>query len=129
VFTLEDLGKMSHADLVRFRDLYKSDDYMQGILAPYEHRAFAREWVKDTKGNAALSLPFAIPAYQAAKALGLGGADATPPSLEQAVEGFRGLGEGLSSLTMSDLVPGYGQDINEYRAARRERIRRQKGAQ
>lgn len=80
-----------HAALYQGREGKSREE--QNVLASQEHRAFAKEAVAE---NPALALPIsaAIPLYQGAKALGL-----TPsrsePSLEQATEAFKGIGEGL----------------------------------
>jgi hypothetical protein len=87
----QNLAKMSHSDLYRMRSQYPQS---QGLLAPYEHRAFAREWAQESPVMAGLSLPFAIPAYSIYKALGLGNAR-SPVSLEEIKQGYAGLGEGL----------------------------------
>ena len=67
----------------------------QAALAPFEHRAYAREFAQDRPLAAAISLPVAIPAYTAAKALGLTDAR-SPASLEEMKQGFKGLFEGLN---------------------------------
>ena len=63
----------------------------QGQIAPYEHRAFAREAVSE---NPWMALPIAagIPMYQAYK--GLFGAR-SGNSMDQVIQGFKGVGEGL----------------------------------
>jgi hypothetical protein len=68
---------------------------MQRLLAPFEHQAFAREWTRENPYLAVPSLAAAIPVYQGAKLLGLGGPDATPASLDQLFAGYRGMMEGL----------------------------------
>lgn len=85
------LSQMSHSDLYRMRQNYPD----QNAIAPYEHRAFAREWAQESPVAAGLSLPFAIPAYSLYK---LFGADArSQPSMEEIMQGYKGLGEGLLS--------------------------------
>lgn len=66
----------------------------QDRIAPYEHRAYARERVKDDPLNAP-GLAVAIPAYQLAKALRLVGSR-TRPSLDQVTQGYKGIWEGLT---------------------------------
>lgn len=90
-----DLARMSLAELTAARDTPGAD---QAKLGPYEHRAFAREAAAQEPLKSAVSLPFAIPAYSAAKALGLTGKDAqtSPASFEEMKQGFIGLGEGLT---------------------------------
>jgi len=94
----DQLAKMSHQDLLAMRMQPNVD---QSYLAPYEHRAFARETVEQ---NPAMAVPMltSIPAYQIAKVLGLGSDDTikTPPSLNQAVQGGVGVFEGLMKRQM-----------------------------
>jgi soluble lytic murein transglycosylase-like protein len=82
----------SHAALYMERDKATTKE-QQNALASKEHRAFAREAVAE---NPAMALPIAaaIPLYQGAKALGVT-ASRSDPSIAQAVEGLRGVGEGL----------------------------------
>jgi hypothetical protein len=87
------LASMSHAELYMKR-AYSKSKAEQDRLAPYEHRAFAREFARESPGKAAVSLPFAIPAYTAAKALGLQ-RTRSGASLEEMKQGFKGLAEGL----------------------------------
>lgn len=84
------------ADLVALRNRYPGDAMMQSLLAPLEHRAYARElWKVDPVQAAAMV--GAIPAYQGAKALHLTPSDesSTPASLDELFAGFQGLIEGL----------------------------------
>ena len=87
-------ANMSHADLLNLRNSLSDTDPRHKELAPYEHRAFAREWAQESPLLASASLPFAIPAYTAAKALGAVSAR-SPASLDELTQGYRGLGEGL----------------------------------
>ena len=90
-----DYGSMTHAQLVSLRDALSPTDPQQDVLAPYEHQAFARQWTEDSPVLAPLSLTFAIPAYSAAKALGLerGRSDA---SWNEMLSGYRGMAEGIA---------------------------------
>ena len=90
-----DYPEMTHEQLAVLRERAAADPEMQRLLAPFEHQAFAREWTRESPWLAGMSLPAAIPAYQLAKLLGLGGEEATPASWEQLLRGYRGLGEGL----------------------------------
>lgn len=97
-----DLPSNSAADLIAAREMLKGrDPGMFQMLAPFDHRAFAREWAQESPWLAGLSLPFAIPAYQAWKGLaqgtGLGEQDASPPSIDQLFAGYHGLAEGMLS--------------------------------
>lgn len=83
----------THADLMGARGR-TTDTLAQAQLAPMEHRAFAREFATESPFKAAVSLPFAIPAYTASKFLGLTNAR-SPASLNEMTQGFVGLGEGL----------------------------------
>jgi hypothetical protein len=88
------LARMPSSSLLNLRANVPSGSPTQELLAPYEHRAFARE---EVGRNPLMALPIsaAIPAYQGWKALGQGGAR-TPPSLEQLLQGYLGVKEGLS---------------------------------
>ena len=88
------LGAMSHADLYRLRQ-QTQDPELQNLLAGYEHRAFAREATAENPWLAP-SLAVATPLYQLYKLLGLG-ASRSQPSMNQAVQGLTGVGEGLLS--------------------------------
>lgn len=89
-----ELDKMSHSDLVKLRDSLPDNDPRQKTLAPYEHQAFAREWVKENPALATASLAAAIPAYTAGKAVGAVGSR-TPASTDEIAAGFRGVAQGL----------------------------------
>jgi hypothetical protein len=84
------------ADLVTLRQRYPGDAMMQSLLAPLEHRAYARELSKIDPFQAAAMVGL-IPAYQGAKALGITPRDntSTPASLDELFAGFQGLIEGL----------------------------------
>jgi len=89
----KDLSALSHAELY-LRRSRTTDPKEQEELAPAEHRAFAREFAQESPFTAAVSLPFAIPAYTAAKALGVVSAR-SPASTREMSQGFIGLLEGL----------------------------------
>lgn len=91
-----DYGSMTHAQLVQLRASIPPDDPRQNEIAPYEHQAFAREWTQDSPVIAPLSLAFAIPAYAAAKALGIEHAR-SKPSIASILAGYKGIGQGLAS--------------------------------
>lgn len=71
------------------------DQSQQDMLAGYEHRAYAREAVKDQPWMA-LSLLAATPAYQIAKVLRTTNSRSAP-SLSQMGQGLLGIGEGLAT--------------------------------
>lgn len=83
------LEEMDHASLYQLRA--KAPNALQGLLAPYEHRAFAREASAE---NPLMALPIAAGtlAYQPYKAM-MGSRSA--PSLGQVGQGLLGVGEGL----------------------------------
>lgn len=70
----------------------------QEMLAPQEHRAFAREWVQENPLVAVPSLAVATPAYAIAKQLGLM-SGRTKPSLYQVGQGYAGILDGLKALS------------------------------
>jgi hypothetical protein len=72
----------------------------QEVLAPQEHRAFAREWTQENPLVAVPSLAVATPLYAAAKALGLVGAR-TKPTLNQVGQGYMGIYDGLKALSQN----------------------------
>lgn len=85
---------MSHAALVNLRNSLPADDPRQAELAPYEHQAFAREWVKENPVTATASLLAAIPGYTAAKEVGAV-KSRTPASLDEMAAAYKGVGQGL----------------------------------
>ena len=84
----------SHAQLFGLRNQYPRNDYMQGILGPMEHSAFAEQWVRDNPYIAIPSLLFAIPAYTAAKKAGLTNAR-SPANIDEIFGGYEGMIRGL----------------------------------
>lgn len=91
------LTALPHPDLVQLRDQFNNNPQAQAMLAPAEHQAFAREFATESPFKAAVSLPFAIPAYTAAKYLGLPIAanSRSQPSMDEISAGYKGLGQGL----------------------------------
>jgi len=87
----EQLAIMQHADLYRMRNQQGAN---QSLLGPMEHRAFAREFAQESPLSAAISLPFAIPAYSLSKKLGITNAR-SPASFEEMRQAYLGLLEGL----------------------------------
>jgi hypothetical protein len=81
---------MSFHELRELRSLMPQ---AQKFLAPYEHRAYARELMQQSPGMG-LGLIGAIPGYQVAKGLGLMGSR-TGLDLGQMGQGYMGMGEGL----------------------------------
>ena len=89
-----ELASMDHATLYRMRA--QATPAQSNALAPYEHRAFAREAVGENPIMAA-SLAVATPLYSAAKALKLVREKGqSPASLKEMKQAFIGIGEGLS---------------------------------
>lgn len=96
----------SHSALYNARE-NASSQTEQNYIANAEHRAFAREV---TAENPAMAIPLlaAIPAYQGAKALGLTNSR-SEPSLEQASEAYKGVGEGLSEGVLKPWERGWNE--------------------
>lgn len=88
-----DYSKLNHMTLLGMR--HGASPERQRELAPYEHRAFAREMTEENPLNA-LGLLWGIPAYQVAKLLGLH-SSRTGFDPRQAGHGLLGVGEGLYS--------------------------------
>ena len=93
---MSDYERMTWQQLQDLRDKNAGDQQMQQQLAPFEHRAYARESVAENPLNA-LKFAFMIPGYQAAKASGVLDSDAstTPASFDQVTQGFAGISDGL----------------------------------
>ena len=100
------LGELPHEELYRMRSRPGAD---QGMLAPFEHRAFAREFAQESPLRAAVSLPFAVPLYTLAKALGLTSAR-SPASLDELFAGYHGMAEGMLNAAVPSAYasPAYG---------------------
>ncbi len=90
----KDLSSVPFDQLLALRQAAPSSE--QQRIAPYEHRAYARETVQSDP-LAALSMAINIPAYQLAKLLRLVPSDerSTPASFDQLIEGYKGILEGL----------------------------------
>jgi hypothetical protein len=91
-----DLINASHGDLLAKRSALPDDDPLQQLIAPFEHRAFAREQASQNPIATAVTMPFMIPGYAMMKALGLQ-SGRTPASIEQVKQGYIGLHEGLKA--------------------------------
>jgi soluble lytic murein transglycosylase-like protein len=86
------LATSSHAKLSGLRNAAKTQEE-QNEIAPYEHRAYARETVTDSP-LAAVPLAAMVPLYQASKAMGFENSR-SEASMEQVSQGYKGIGEGL----------------------------------
>lgn len=87
-------GGMSQADLLAIRARAGDNPALQNLIAPYEHRAFAREWTAEDPWIAAPSLAVATPAYSLAKLLSAHGGR-SEPSMAEITQGYQGIWEGL----------------------------------
>ncbi len=96
------MAKMSWNDLYQLRVNNRGDIAAQEQIAPYEHRAYAREEGAESLSKGA-SYPLLIAGYQGAKAAGLVEQDdmSTPASLKQIGQGLIGAGEGAAENIMS----------------------------
>lgn len=90
---VSEMEKMSHSELYLARQKAKTPEEQKHI-APYEHRAFAREYTAENPVTGAIGLAAAIPLYQAYKAVGSD--SRTGVQMQQVGEGYKGIGEGLS---------------------------------
>jgi hypothetical protein len=100
--TEEDMISMNWQDLYNLRQGKSPEE--QNRIAPYEHRAFAREYIKENP-EAAIVMPGMIYAYNIAKGLGIskGRSDAGPKAIAEALKGWlEGIGgatkEGVNKL-------------------------------
>jgi hypothetical protein len=87
------LANLDHLELLRLR---QQNPHLQDLLAPYEHRAWAREYVAENPVTGLLGASALIPLYQMYKLTGQSGARSAP-SIEQVIQGYKGVGEGLLS--------------------------------
>jgi hypothetical protein len=97
------LESMSWTDLNRLREKFAGNAEIQQLLAPYEHRAYYREWVSNPLEGAALAV--AEPVYQGIKGIQkiIPALNAvmpkddmtTPPDWKQVTESWKGIKEGL----------------------------------
>ncbi len=87
------LAKANWETLVGMRRDIPPDDPRQAAVAPYEHRAWAREQVA---ANPLLAPVYAalVPGYQLAKLVRSMGAR-TAPSMDQLTQGMTGIAEGV----------------------------------
>ena len=74
-----------------------SDDPMQTVLAPFEHREFAQEYVQENPITGPIVMAGAIPAYAAYKTLRPKSGARTKPSLDQVFAGFEGVARGIKA--------------------------------
>ena len=88
---------MTHDELLRLRAMFDGDNEMQAMLGPMEHEAFAREQVEDDPWRGVPAMLAGIPAYTAAKALGLHGGR-SPASMNEIAQAYRGVGQGLQNV-------------------------------
>ena len=98
-FDTDALDKMDWDSLHGLRTNFAGNMAAQQVLAPFEHQAYAREAVQNNPLNA-IGYSVMIPAYQAAKTVGLikpvdNNNPVTPPSLAELLHGFRGVKQGL----------------------------------
>jgi len=88
----------SHSDLYQMRQ--GKDTFDQSLIAPLEHRAFAREAVAENKMMAA-PLLFAPVIYQLSKAMGFE-RSRSPADVEQLFQSWAGIIDGLSGVESSE---------------------------
>lgn len=90
-----DPSGLSFDEIRQLRDFLGDDHVAQEALAPWEHRAFALEYSKDSPMRS-LGLFAAIPVYQLAKSAGLlRGRSGESNPVAQMSMGYQGLMQGL----------------------------------
>jgi hypothetical protein len=90
----DDLAKMPWVDLISLRNKMTAPDQQEKI-APYEHRAYARENTNSPLD--ALQMALLVPGYQGYKLLrSFNPASRTSPSWKQLQQGLLGTWEGLN---------------------------------
>ena len=94
----DQLEAMDHGSLLMMRAKFKQDMNAQDRLAPFEHQAFAREYVKENPVSGTAALLAAVPLYYAAKLLNIapkGDGPQTAASFDQVSHGYKGIAQGL----------------------------------
>lgn len=81
-------------ELLRARDAIPKNDPRQNILGPREHGAYAEMRVRKRPIYGLAEQLVAIPAYTAAKAVGVMGGR-SKPSIDEMAEAYRGVGRAL----------------------------------
>lgn len=87
----DELARMPWSDLYQLRLRNPSPD-LQARIAPFEHRAYARETVANDPLQAPV-MAMAVPGYQLLKTFV--GKSRTRPSMSQVTQGLQGVKEGL----------------------------------
>lgn len=88
------LASMSHADLLNLRASFPRNSLVQSLLAPFEHRAFARERAQEDPAKAWV-IPLMEAGYQGSKLIGAQKAR-SGASLDQLTQTLKGTWEGYS---------------------------------
>jgi len=94
----EVLASLPWGDLLTLRKRFDGDKAAQNRLAPYEHRAFARELVEEQPVTGTIGQGVLIPFYTLSKLLGLE-KSRSDPSWEEIRQGFAGIGDGWARTT------------------------------
>jgi hypothetical protein len=106
VVTGDMLAGMNFRTLTNLRDI-NTDQTMQNLLAGYEHRAFAREYLKENPWMIP-SMAVATPLYTGVKALPkaiTGNQSRSQPSLFELGQGMMGVGEGAAGALSDVFAP------------------------
>lgn len=93
--TEEKLGSMAHSNVFLLRSLIDSNNTKaQNLVGPFEHQAFAREYVKDNPVVGSIGLAIATPLYSLYKAI-KPSAGRSQAGLQEVSAGYKGIGQGL----------------------------------
>ena len=93
-YTQDQLNKLSFSDIRGLRDQPGAD---QNLLGPAEHRAYAKDTVMQSPVLGTAQMALAIPAYTAAKAVGLQSAR-SDASFKEMGQGYAGIWDGIKEL-------------------------------
>ncbi len=100
----ESLASTSWNDLLELRRKAGPNKELQNLLAPFEHRAYARETLAaEPSLKNLLGLLVSVPAYSGARSTGILGGR-SDPSLEHITQGLIGIGEGVGQGAKSGLA-------------------------
>ena len=88
---------MDWESLYELRMKFAGNPQAQELIAPYEHRAYAREEAASNPVSALGYATLLVPGYQLAKMAHLTPVDdmSTGPSMKQLMSGIQGAGEGF----------------------------------
>lgn len=102
-FTDAQLGAMSFADIRRLRELFK-DQAAQNRLAPFDRVSYVREAMREGGPQAGVIPALGSPVFEALKLLPGQMGSRSEPSMQNALAGVVGFGQGLNEWNQSKIT-------------------------